>query len=157
MVVECFLWIRFWAHGLPEPSHEKVRRRSCAVEVDCEFIHFGRSHPPYPHGYESKFSQVTAGFSLWFHLLGFHFGYLFLTHNHTGIAASTFTLVFYNKVAHLTPCSSAGGANFGPHGSNQTGQVQGISSGIFMHCGGLSWILHTQSHPLSPFVWPVPG
>ena len=26
--------------------------------------------------------QGTAGFSLWFHLPGFHFGYLFLTHSH---------------------------------------------------------------------------
>ena len=35
------------------------------------------------HGCGSKLSQEgTAGFSLWFHLPGFHFGYLFLTHSH---------------------------------------------------------------------------
>ena len=36
-----------------------------------------------PFGYGSQLDhQGTAGFSLCFHLPGFHFGYLFLTHTH---------------------------------------------------------------------------
>ena len=39
-----------------------------------------------PSGCGSKLShQGTAGFSSWFHLPGFHFGYLFLTHSHLGL------------------------------------------------------------------------
>ena len=37
--------------------------------------------PQTTYGYESTLNhQVTAGFSLWFYLPGFHFGCLFLTH-----------------------------------------------------------------------------
>ena len=43
------------------------------------------------YGCGSKLShQGTAGFSLWFHLPGFHFGYLFLTHSHTMLTHSVF-------------------------------------------------------------------
>ena len=35
------------------------------------------------YGYGSKLTHHgTAGFGPWFHLLGFHLGYLFLTHSH---------------------------------------------------------------------------
>ena len=37
------------------------------------------------YGSRSKLNhRGTAGFCLWFHLPGFHFGYLFLTHSHLG-------------------------------------------------------------------------
>ena len=46
-----------------------------------------------PCGCGSKLTQQrTAGFSPWFHLPGFHFGYFFLTHSH-GILAVGFLLV----------------------------------------------------------------
>ena len=46
-----------------------------------------RDFDPCPNGCGSKLShQGTAGSCLWFHLPGFHFGHLFLTHSHVGLS-----------------------------------------------------------------------
>ena len=87
-------YLRCYDTQLPEPPASKKAskpRSGCPSPASKDRLgpsaawHTTRSaHPsPLTLGYGTKFShQGTAGFSPWFHLPGFHFGYPFLTHSH---------------------------------------------------------------------------